>query len=56
MITTKPGEYDKMFPWREYMIKKNFDESLENMRPDMPEDIKAKLLEYLKENNGVGIW
>ena len=50
MKTIKSKQYDKLFPWRKYMIEQSFDESLSNMRKDMPEKIKKKLLKYLKEN------
>ena len=56
MKTIKSKQYDKLFPWRKYMIEQNFDKSLSNMRKDMPEKIKKKFLKYLKENGNIGIW
>lgn len=56
MITRNPGDYDKMFPWRKYLIDESKDETLDNLREDTPKEVVEALKKYLEEMGDIRIW
>lgn len=49
MITKNPGDYKKMFPWREYLIDPKKFERLDNLRKDTPKEVVEAFKKYLKK-------
>lgn len=49
MVTRNPGDYEKMFPWRKYLIDIDKGENVDNLQPDTPEKVKKALKKYLQK-------
>lgn len=55
MITSIPGDYEKMFPWRKYLIDPSKDETLDNLKENTPKEVVDALKAYLKKYGDIRI-
>lgn len=55
MITSNPGDYEKMFPWRKYLIDPSKDETLDNLKENTPKEVVDALKAYLKKYGDIRI-
>lgn len=55
MITSIPGDYEKMFSWRKYLIDPSKDETLDNLKENTPKEVVDALKAYLKKYGDIRI-